>query len=237
MKVPKIFTNEKGKEVTQEDIEEIIKKTLVDKILVKNIAKELKDYIESEILSKRINLGFSKTINLKENSINTVTRKEMYPFKDRPEQIRNNMEVKYETKCNIMNQEITSILEKIMEAEPSIKEEEVLQKNNWCFSILSKKMIYELSLNYHANEERVDTGRTEPYKKINKRTLRTFFKINFVKEETLELPVIDVYHNVVFYGSVKYVKFNHEHNAKIMKILRDLGYNAQVNIIEDKCKK
>ncbi len=39
------------------------------------------------------------------------------------------------------------------------------------------------------------------------------------------------------YGEVKYVKFNFEHNTKLLKALKGLGYNYSINIIEDKCKK
>ncbi len=72
---------------------------------------------------------------------------------------------------------------------------------------------------------------------IYKRRIRTFFKKKLIKEENIELPLVNVYHNFVIYGNIKYAKFNFEHNAKLLKALKGLGYDCSMNIIEDKCKK
>ena len=98
--------------------------------------------------------------------------------------------------------------------------------------------MYELSISYTTNEERKETGKTDQYtKKVYKRSILKLFKKKVVGEETIELPLINAYQNFTIYGDIKYVKFNFEHNAKLLKALKGLGYNYSVNIIEDKCKK
>lgn len=235
MKIPETFTSERNKEVTQEELEETIRKTLVDKILVENISKEIKKYLESEALAKRLNIGFRKTIDIIANNLKTTAGKELYPSREHPYQVRNNIKTDYETRESIFNQEIASIQEKIMELEPDLKEEEIIQNYSKCFSILSKETIYEVSISYTTNEKDVETGKTDQFKMdIYKRKVRNLFKRKLVKEGILELPLIDVYHDPVIYGTVKYAKFDHEHNTKILKALKELGYTYSVNITEEK---
>ncbi len=132
MKVPQTFVKEKNKEATQEQIEELIKKTLVDKVLVENIAQELAKRLEGEMLAKRMSITFKKTINLEEKKLETVTEKCHYP-NENPDQIRNNIKLEYETKTLIFNKEASQILEKIIETEPNLKEDEIIQKNRKVF--------------------------------------------------------------------------------------------------------
>lgn len=237
MKVPQTFVKEKNKEATQEQIEELIKKTLVDKVLVENIAQELAKRLESEMLAKRMNITFRKTINLEEEKkLETETEKYPYP-NGNPKQIRNEIKIKYETKTSIFNKEASQILERIIEIEPNLKEEEIIQKTERCLNILSKDVMYELSVSYATNEERKETGKTEPYqKKIYKRRISNLFKKKVVREETIELQLVNAYQNFIIYGEVKYVKFNFEHNAKLLKALKGLGYKYSMNIIENNKK-
>jgi hypothetical protein len=237
MKVPQTFVKEKNKEATQEQIEELIKKTLVDKVLVENIAQELAKRLEGEMLAKRMNITFKKTINLEEEKkLETETEKYCYP-PENPYQIRNEIKIKYETKTSIFNKEASQILERIIEIEPNLKEEEIIQKTERCLNILSKDVMYELSISYATDEKRKETGKTEPYqKKIYKRRISNLFKKKVVREETIELPLINAYQNFIIYGKVKYVKFNFEHNAKLLKALKGLGYNYSINIIENNKK-
>ncbi|MDP2907115.1 MAG: hypothetical protein Q8O03_04200 [Nanoarchaeota archaeon] len=238
MEVPKTFVKEKSKEATQEEIEELIKKTLVDKVLVENIAQELAKRLESEMLAKRMSLKFQKTIKLEEEKkLDTETEKYHHP-PGNPYQIRNEIRLKYETKTSIFNKEASQVLEKIIEIEPNLKEDEIIQKTERCLNILSKDVIYELSISYLTSEERKETGKTDQYqKKIYKRRISNLFKKKAVREVTIELPLVNVYQNFTMYGEIKYVKFNFEHNAKILKALKGLGYEYSVNIIEEKCKK
>ncbi len=237
MKVPQTFVKEKNKEATQEQIEELIKKTLVDKVLVENIAQELAKRLEGEMLAKRMSITFKKTINLEEEKkLETETEKYPYPHGN-PEQIRNEIKIKYETKTSIFNKEASQILEKIIEIEPNLKEDEIIQKTERCLNILSKDVMYELSISYATDEKRKETGKTEPYqKKIYKRSILNLFKKKVIGEETIELPLINAYQNFTIYGEVKYVKFNFEHNAKLLKALKGLGYNYSINIKENNKK-
>jgi hypothetical protein len=237
MEVPKTFVKEKSKEATQEEIEELIKKTLVDKVLVENIAQELAKRLEGEMLAKRMSIKFQKTFNLEEEKLETVTEKYAYPPED-SYQIRNETRLEYKTKDALFNKEASQILEKIMGVEPNLKEEEIIQKDNKCVDILSKDVMYELSISYSTNEKREETGKKEPYqKKVYKRSIFKLFRKKLAGEETVELPLMNVYHNFMVYGDIKYIKFNFEHNAKLLKALKGLGYKYSVNIIEDKCKK
>lgn len=238
MKVPETFVKEKNKQATQEELEESIKKTLVDKILVENIAKELGKRIEGEILAKRMSISFRKTFNLEEEKLETITEKNPYSVYSSPYEIRNETKLEYKTMEFIFNKEQSQILEKITQIEPNLKEDEMIQKDNRCVDILSKDVIYELSMSNITSEIRKETGKTEPYqKKIYKRSVLKFFRKKLVGEENVELPLVDVYKNLVVYGEVKYVKFNFEHNAKLLKALKGLGYECSMNILEDKCKR
>lgn len=238
MEVPKTFVKEKSKEATQEELEELIKKTLVDKILVENISQEIAKHLESELLARRIGISFRKTTDLEEKKLETVTEKYLSPSKEYPNQIRDNIKLDYDTRLLMFNQESLLILEKIIEIEPSLKEEEIIQKTNKCLNVLSRGVIYELSLDHTTNEKHVETGKKEMFKMdIYKRRIRTFFKKKLVKEENIDLPVLNVYHNFVIYGNIKYAKFNFEHNAKLLKALKGLGYDCSMNVLEDKCKK
>lgn len=236
MKVPQTFVKEKNKEATQEQIEELIKKTLVDKILVENIAQEIAKRLEGGLLAKRVSISFRKTTSLEEKKLETVTEKYHYP-NENPYQIRNDIRLKYETRSLMFKKEASQILEKITEIEPNLKEEEIIQKTDSCLDILSKEVMYELSISNTTDEKRKETGKTEPYKKkVYKRNVWNLFKKKLIGEEDIELPLIDVYHNLVIYGNIKYVKFNFEHNAKFLKALKGLGYDCSVNILEDKKK-
>jgi len=234
MKLPGTFVKEKNKEITQEELEESIKKTLIDKILVEDLAKELAKRLEGEILAKRMTVNFRKTFDLKKEKLETVTEKYAYDEYN-PYQMRNIIKLEYKTREDIFQKEQSKVLEKIAQIEPNLKEDEIIQKNNQCVNVISKDMIYKISMSYSTNEVRKETGKTEPYlKKVYKRSILKFFRKKLTGEETIELPLIDVYHNPIIYGDIKYVKFNFEHNAKLIKSLKGLGYDCSINIIEDK---
>ena len=61
MKLPESFRT--SKELTQEDIEEIIKKTLVDKVLVENFGDYLQEYLEKKTIADRMIIKFDKYLD------------------------------------------------------------------------------------------------------------------------------------------------------------------------------
>jgi len=235
MKVPNTFVKEGTKELTEERLEESIKKILVDKVLVENISQELKRLLESDTLAKRIGLNFRRIISVEEREKECESDKLLYPYAERPSQIINNIKLSYEKRVRLFKQDVNRLLEKIIGAEPSLQEENILQKTDSSLGVITKDMIYELNISYHTEEKHVETGTKEKHKvSVYKRRLRHGFKKKLIREEVLELPVVKSYHNLTFYGSVRYAKFNHEHNAKLINILKELGYEVTLNFFEDK---
>lgn len=228
MDVPKGF----AKKQTKEEIEEIVKKTLVKEILVEDIAKEIKTYLESEKLAEKIEFYFNKTIDLTKNKhIKTVTERTLYPSKYNPTKIQDRIKVvdkEFSGKQRI--QELNKIISSIKEIDPNITEADITY-NDYYFSIISKDAVYKLSLSNDQVIESVQTDVTIPFTRVIKgKTLRIFERIS---EVDVNLPLVNIYHHPIIKGNIKYAKFNREHNQKMVEILKETGYDVYINIKDE----
>ncbi|MDP2908528.1 MAG: hypothetical protein Q8N77_01850 [Nanoarchaeota archaeon] len=230
MKIPSTFLPETQRKELEKEIEEIINNTLIDKALIEKIGEELKEYLESKTLAEAFKILFKKTIDLsKDGSIKTVTQrrvahKDILSFNDgydidkltyfyKPKKVIDRIQEEKESSIKI--KETTSLLEEIRDLEPCLKEENIMHDYENSFSIVTKDFIYDMILNTKNREYKYEeTSETTTVGRCHKRTV----------------PIIKAYCNPIVEGSIEYVKFNQEHNEKIIKALKKRGYKATIDI-------
>jgi len=209
MKVPKIFTPEREK--FEKEIEEVVKNTLVDKVLVKDLARELEAYFESQDLAKRIVISFEKKIDIANDpDLNTKLEKD-YSGK---------YCLSKDAKVSLQQQATGDITDKLRKLRPDVQEEEITHEYVNSFSILTKDVAYKLFLKV------VDPycDETSIVQEVEK---KGFFgdKIKKVRE---------VYCNIRITGDVNYAKFDKSHHETILKILKENKYLISVDVKEPK---
>lgn len=225
MKIPESFLPE-NKERIESEIEQIVKKTLVDKILVEDIAKELKKALEEEMLAERIEFSFNKTLRLLDNkNIPTKTHREQRHYS-----IIEYIKADPSFFKSLKTQEYDDILYAIKESCPSIKDEEIICTGTDYASVISKGVVYKLSISTGTSEEREKTDITIPVTCTYVKRTAIIFKKTL--EKTEDIPLVKVYENPHIYGEIKYAKFNQEHNQKLMEILQEREYKIFVEIKE-----
>ncbi|MDP2908529.1 MAG: hypothetical protein Q8N77_01855 [Nanoarchaeota archaeon] len=225
MKIPESFLPE-NKERIESEIEQIVKKTLIDRVIVEDIAKELKKALEEEMLAERIEFRFNKTLRLLDNkNIPTKTHREQ-----RYHNIIEYIEAYPSFFERLKTQEYDDILYAIKESDPSIKDEEIIHTGADYASVISKGAVYNLSLGTSTKTEQEKTDITIPVTATYTKRTAVIFKKTL--EKTKDFPLVKVYENPHIYGEIKYAKFNQEHNQKLAKILQEMGYKIFINIKE-----
>jgi len=241
MNIPTGFASEKEKK----EIEKIVREILVEKVLVEDIAKELRVQLENERLAEMLKIEFKKIIDISENNnLKLKTERNTHPswYKEWPSEIRDHIQV--EDLAGFRTQELNQILGRLME-EPDMKEEYVIHTEHYYFDVVSKDFIYKLALPIHTNEKLVPTNKTVPFTRHVKKEkdsnthllVKPFKKIFQTKEETTEhfeeetkdLPLVNIYSNPRIEGTIKYLKFNHKHNTRLIKLLKERGYDVSLN--------
>lgn len=223
MKVPTLFV--KDQEELEVEVKKIVKKTLVDKVLLEDFAKELTAHLEGELIAKRIEVVFYKNWDLTKDKIfETETEREHFNYK-----IRDNIRVVGQNKFldKLRLQEQTQILNYIREIEPSIRNEDIIIKP-YCLDIISKNMIYKLSLSTGTSSEHVSTDITIPFK--NEKEIVKLLVFKRTVDEKIDKSLEKVYHNPRINGNIQYVKFDQEHNQKLIKFLQGKGYEVHISI-------
>lgn len=212
MEIPKGLAH-----ITKKEIEKTVKKTLVEKIAVEEVAKGIKEYLESETIAKRMKIRFEKHFDFSENDLETYISRKKVTEKGKEHHVE--IEDKKKIGGAIKRKEATKILESLRELEPDIEEVEILNQHNEGFDIVSKDVIYELVINVSFYDSYIEQKEVK--------TDETAIVGMFSKKE---VPIIKVYHQPKISGQVKYVKFNTEHNKKLIKALEKNGYTAYIQI-------
>jgi hypothetical protein len=207
MKVPKIFVPER--ERLEKEVEEIVKNTIVDKVLVKDLAKELESYFERKDMAERISISFEKKVDILSNpDLNTRLEK-------------NNIGeyvLKKDAKSSLQRRATDSIIDRLRELKPDIREEEITNAYVNSFNIVTKETAYKLYLEVkelYCDEEII-------VKEIEKKGIFGN-KTKSVKEK---------YCNPRIKGEINYAKFDKSHHETLLKILKEEGYLASVNVKE-----
>lgn len=209
MKVPKTFVPER--ERLEKEVEDIVKNTVIDKVLVKDLAKEIESYFESKDLAERISISFEKKFDLSSDpDLSTQIEKSNY----------GKYVLKKEAKNSLQERATDSIVNKLIELIPSIKEEEITHEYANSFSILTKETAYKLFLRI-----------VEPYndeKTIVKEVEKKGLFGNKIKK------IGETYCNLRISGDVDYAKFDKPHHETLIKILKEEKYLVSVNVKEKK---
>lgn len=227
MDVPKGF-------VPKKKIEEIVRKTVVKETIVKDIAKEIEQYLENKRLAEILKVNFEKFIDLSENKdldLRSVKKKYLttgglrnIDERVKPDfiiQVQNRIFATEKSLNDLVAQETDKILENIRKTEPRIKEEEIVKTYPNSFNVTLKNCIYKIHLQaYWNNDGKVNTDEV--------------FKAGRVFKK--RVPVVNVYINQRIAGTVKYAKFDKEHNEKLMSIFKERGYYVTINIENNKEK-
>ncbi|MBU4501558.1 MAG: hypothetical protein KKA79_03135 [Nanoarchaeota archaeon] len=158
MKIPETFRT--GKDLTQEDIEEIIKKTLVDKILVEEFGDYLKEYLEKKSIADTMVIKFDKYLNIRDKKYEPIDSIEKVDEENK------------EIEINLFSKpffplETRLICDEIMNQDSGLKDTEVFQKGKE-FSIVNKDVIYKGSIDVNGKpkyirEDTREDGFTEVY--------------------------------------------------------------------------
>lgn len=183
-----------AKKVTKKEIEELIKKTLVEKILAEDLGKQVKEYLELQEISRRLKVVYEKYVNIEDYQNLT---------KERLNKEKNTIYVNLDAREFIL-QETKDILTGILELSPNIKEAEIVYTTYFSFNITTNDFIYKLNLTERLSKEQVE------------------------KENEPGKPRI-IYINPLIGGEVKYLKFNKEHNEKVIEVLKKRGYSVVIN--------
>lgn len=192
MKLPNSFIPK----VKKKEIEEIIKKTLVEKVLAEDLGKQVKEYLENREISRKFMVLYDKLFDPAEQT--DLEKIEKFNEEKTEKHI-------YVLRADLLRRETTQILNSILELEPSIKEEEVVHTVNHSFNITTNDFIYQLLLQeerFSGKERREDGKPGEP---------------------TI------VYRIPLLSGHVKYLKFNKEHNEKVIQVLKERGYSVIIH--------
>lgn len=183
-----------AKKVTNKEIEEIIKKAVVEKILADDLGQQVKEYLETQEISKRLRIVYQKYVNTADYK--NLTEEEL-------DEKTNTKYVNLDIDGFIV-QETEDILTDILELSPNIKEAEIVHTMPLTFNITTNDFIYRLNLT----------------KKIRK---------GQVIEENEPGKPKTIYTNPLIGGDVKYLKFNKEHNEKIVEVLKKRGYHMIID--------
>ncbi|MBU4502041.1 MAG: hypothetical protein KKA79_05580 [Nanoarchaeota archaeon] len=204
MKIPKAFQPEKTKELTKEDFDRMANETLVKEVVIEEVAKKLENYFESIELAKSIQLNFRRDIDL---------QKEVWPKKEEYLGFfKKKKNVKLKQIYEYQQKEIKAILKELLTYKKNIKEEEINIETD-SLNIISNDAIYSL-------EMRMSTPWHLQYNQ----------EIKIVNEfdEELKKEITVRYFNPTIIGKVKYVKFNRDHNEKLMKAIKNNGYSINI---------
>jgi len=138
MKLPGTFRTKK--ETKPEEIEEIIQKTLVDKVVVEDIAKKVKEYLEDTKICEMLKLTFEKSYDLeKGKQFKTKTVKES----DR----QNSYQVSLDDDYDLYDVELTDIIENIIMSDSGLKAKDILYNDEErFFSVLGDNVAYKLEI-------------------------------------------------------------------------------------------
>jgi len=203
MKIPETFVSENHE--FEKEIGEFIKKTLVDKVLVENIAKELETYFDSKNLADRIKVEFRKMMDLtEEKNKQRKTTPNGY----------GRISLTKEERDSWLKGSTNDIINRLNELKPSIKEEEITRGYINSFSVITKDFSYKLIIEcFELHEDRKTV--TEEVKGHGMLGTKTE-------------NVSKTYENPTLKGEINYVKFNKEHHETLLRMLKEDGYKASV---------
>lgn len=206
------------KKQTKEEIEEIVRKTVVKGVIIKDIAQEIKEYLENEAIAKRIEVTFEKYIDLDKTGLEVKLAERKRTKKGMELHIEAIREEDWELLEKISKKERNKILESLRELDMDIEEEEILAGYDSSFNVISQDVIHELKLDhinfYDTKDKEVNTGET--------------IEVGMWSKE--KVPIIKVYKNPQINGTIKYAKFNMQYNKKLLKALEKNGYICSINV-------
>jgi len=210
LKLPDTFRTKK--EVSAEELEEMVKKTLVDKFLVETIGKEIGERLENKELSRRLQIEFKKKLNIIEDNL----KHKESDFSE----YKNKSHI-WPDKDDLHQKELKNILDGILKLCPEVKEEEIIHTYNNTFNIITEDYAYKFWFMVDTNNSKITKELIDhPDQKKCKKGKEAY----------------KIYHNPIIQGDVKYAKFNKEHNEKIVKVLKDNNYYVTINIIKPNSK-
>lgn len=191
----------------------------VPKLFVSEKEKgEIKEAIEKTLVEKILAEDLGKQV--KEYLENQEISQRLVVIYDKfvdPQGHKTREEMKEKTKHvyldipSFIKGETYRILEDLLKLEPNVKEEEVVQVYG-TFNIITKNVISKLCLG----------NKGDFYEKT--------------KEENTLKRQRTLYHLPLIGGKVEYLKFNKEHNEKIVQVLKNRGYSVIIDFKEEKKK-
>ncbi|MBU4501559.1 MAG: hypothetical protein KKA79_03140 [Nanoarchaeota archaeon] len=149
MKLPNTFRTEKDK------IEDLIKKTLVDKVLTEDIGKEIRKYLDMKNISDNLYIEFWIVVDLSKHP-NLELEKEK-------EFLRKKTFIKSGYDSQLYDLESDRIINMIYDLEPNIKAEEITNSMSSNVGIIRDDMVYRIKFTdvryYDEDEVEVNTGK------------------------------------------------------------------------------
>ncbi|MCG2717657.1 MAG: hypothetical protein L6408_02330 [Nanoarchaeota archaeon] len=228
MKMPNTFRT--NKELTEAQLEKIIKETLVDKVLVKSVAKEVAEYLQDKDMSKDINIEFEKFVNVR--TLSTIKLESGENEND--SYVERYFQLGSEAQKTLLIMEKEKIIASLLDFDETMAETDVYHEGLNKVQIISENGIYVFNfLDYRMTREEEETDETRiievEVKKPNKVFKAIFFPNKEFKEQK-EVPLKNVYEIRRIYGSLEYAKFSKKAHDTVVNALKDNGYDLKIKI-------